>query len=594
MSYTAPTRDLAFACSELADLEGVSQLPGFEEATADMLEAILEEAGKFGSEVLAPINHSGDQQGARLENGQAVTADGWKPAYQQFIESGWNGLPFSPEYGGQGLPWLIATAVNEIWHASNMAFALCPLLTQGAIEAILAHGSAQQQQDYLSKLVSGEWTGTMNLTEPQAGSDLSAVKTRAKPNGDHYLLSGQKIFITYGDHDLTENIVHLVLARLPDAPEGVKGISLFIVPKFLRDEDGSWTRRNDVETLSLEKKLGIHASPTAVLGYGNNGGAVGYLVGEENQGLMYMFTMMNVARHSVGVQGYALADRAYQQAVQFASDRTQGRAIDSPSGERVSIIDHPDVQRLLWVQKCRNESLRSLGLVTAACMDKAERHPEAETRKTAEEIVEVMTPIVKGYSTEIGLENVSLALQIHGGMGFIEETGAAQHYRDQRITPIYEGTTGIQAMDLLGRKLLRDGGQMMGRVIDYIRQDSTELTTLSKDMAASLQTGLDLLSTATKELAEAAGKDIRVPAAVAEPNLRLWGVVVCGWQMAKAAHRSKVLIEQGASDSFYTNKIRTAEFYFSSEMPKMICLAETIRMSGELVSETETEVFQVA
>lgn len=594
MSYTAPTRDLAFACSELADLEGVSQLPGFEDATADMLEAILEEAGKFGSEVLAPINHSGDQQGARLENGQAVTADGWKPAYQQFIESGWNGLPFSPDYGGQGLPWLIATAVNEIWHASNMAFALCPLLTQGAIEAILAHGSPQQQQDYLSKLVSGEWTGTMNLTESQAGSDLSAVKTRAKPNGDHYLLSGQKIYITYGDHDLTENIVHLVLARLPDAPEGVKGISLFIVPKFLREEDGSWTRRNDVETLSLEKKLGIHASPTAVLGYGNNGGAVGYLVGEENQGLMYMFTMMNVARHSVGVQGYALADRAYQQAVQFASDRTQGRAIDSPTGERVSIIDHPDVQRLLWVQKCRNESLRSLGLVTAACMDKAERHPEAETRKAAEEIVEVMTPIVKGYSTEIGLENVSLALQVHGGMGFIEETGAAQHYRDQRITPIYEGTTGIQAMDLLGRKLLRDGGQMTGRVIDYIRQDSIDFTTLSKDMAASLQTGLDLLSTAIKDLVAAAGKDIRIPAAVAEPNLRLWGVVVCGWQMAKAAHRSKILIEQGASDAFYTNKIRTAEFYFSSEMPRMIYLAETIRKSGELVSETEAEVFQVA
>ncbi|MGB5707433.1 MAG: acyl-CoA dehydrogenase [Arenicellales bacterium] len=594
MSYTAPTRDLAFACSELADLEGVSQLPGFEEATADMLEAILEEAGKFGSEVLAPINHSGDQQGARLENGQALTADGWKPAYQQFIESGWNGLPFSPEYGGQGLPWLIATAVNEIWHASNMAFALCPLLTQGAIEAILAHGSVQQQQDYLSKLVSGEWTGTMNLTESQAGSDLSAVKTRAKPNGDHYLLTGQKIYITYGDHDLTENIIHLVLARLPDAPEGVKGISLFIVPKFLRDEDGSWTRRNDVETLSLEKKLGIHASPTAVLGYGNNGGAVGYLVGEENQGLMYMFTMMNVARHSVGVQGYALADRAYQQAVHFASDRTQGRAIDSPNGERVSIIDHPDVQRLLWVQKCRNESLRSLGLVTAACMDKAERHPEAETRKAAAEIVEVMTPIVKGYSTEIGLENVSLALQVHGGMGFIEETGAAQHYRDQRITPIYEGTTGIQAMDLLGRKLLRDGGQMTGRVIDYIRQDSSELTGISPEMADSLQKGLDALSAAAQDLVQAAAKDIRIPAAVAEPYLRLWGVVVCGWQMAKAANRSKVLIDQGASDTFYSNKIQTAEFYFSSEMPKMNYLAETIRKSGELVSETEVEAFQVA
>ncbi|MGI9318354.1 MAG: acyl-CoA dehydrogenase family protein, partial [bacterium] len=468
MSYTAPIRDLAFACTELADLEGISHLPGYEEATPDMLEAILEEAGKFASEVLAPMNHPGDIQGARLENGQAITADGWKQAYQQFIESGWNGLPFSSDYGGQGLPWVIATAVNEIWHASNMAFALCPLLTQGAIEAIVAHGSDQQQQAYLGKLVSGEWTGTMNLTEPQAGSDLSAVKTRAKPNGDHYLITGQKIFITYGDHDLTENIIHLVLARLPDAPDGVKGISLFIVPKFLPDESGAWIRRNDVETLSLEKKLGIHASPTAVLGYGNNGGAVGYLVGEENQGLMYMFTMMNVARHSVGVQGYALADRAYQQAVGFAAERTQGRAIDDPVGERVSIIDHPDVQRLLWLQKCRNEALRSLGLVTAACMDKAEKHPDVEIRKAAQETMEVMIPIVKGYSTEIGLENVSLALQVHGGMGFIEETGAAQFMRDARINPIYEGTNGIQAIDLVTRKLPLSGGDTMADYLDEL------------------------------------------------------------------------------------------------------------------------------
>ena len=594
MSYTAPIRDLAFACSELADLGGVSQLPGFEEATPDMLEAILEEAGKFGSEVLAPINHTGDMQGARLEEGQAITADGWQQAYQQFIESGWNGLPFSAEYGGQGLPWLFATAVNEIWHASNMAFALCPLLTQGAIEAILAHGSEQQQQDYLGKLVSGEWTGTMNLTEPQAGSDLSAVKTRAKPNGDHYLITGQKIYITYGDHDLTENIIHLVLARLPDAPEGVKGISLFIVPKFLPDQQGNWTRRNDVETLSLEKKLGIHASPTAVLGYGNNGGAVGYLVGEENEGLMYMFTMMNVARHSVGVQGYAVADRAYQQALQFAEDRTQGRAIDAPTGERVCIIDHPDVQRLLWVQKCRNEALRSLGLVTAACMDKAEKHPEAETRAAAQEIVEVMIPIVKGYSTEIGLENVSLALQIHGGMGFIEETGAAQYYRDQRITPIYEGTTGIQAMDLLGRKLLRDGGQMTRRVIEYIGQDSKSFETLDEGMRSSLSAGLDALNTAVEYLVSASPTDIRTPAAVCEPYLRLWGVVACGWQMAKAAHKSKLKLASGDEDSFYHGKMKTAEFYFASEMPRVSHLMQMITDSGSVVSGSGKDYFAVA
>lgn len=594
MSYTAPIRDLAFACSELADLEGVSQLPGFEEATPDMLEAILEEAGKFGSEILAPINHPGDVQGARLEDGQAITADGWKQAYQQFIESGWNGLPFSTDYGGQGLPWLFATAVNEIWHASNMAFALCPLLTQGAIEAILAHGSEQQQQEYLGKLVTGEWTGTMNLTEPQAGSDLSAVKTRAKPNGDHYLITGQKIYITYGDHDLTENIIHLVLARLPDAPEGVKGISLFIVPKFLPDQQGNWTRRNDIETLSLEKKLGIHASPTAVLGYGNDGGAIGYLVGEENQGLMYMFTMMNVARHSVGVQGYALADRAYQQALQFAEDRTQGRAIDAPAGERVSIIDHPDVQRLLWMQKCRNESLRALGLVTAACMDKSEKHPEAETRAAAQEIVEVMIPIVKAYSTEIGLENVSLALQIHGGMGFIEETGAAQYYRDQRITPIYEGTTGIQAMDLLGRKLLRDGGQMTRRVIEYIGQDSGSFDTLDAGMRSSLSDGLDALNAAVDFLVSASPTDIRTPAAVCEPYLRLWGVVACGWQMAKAAHKSKLKLEGGNEDSFYHGKIKTAEFYFASEMPRVGHLMQMITDSGSLVSHAGKEYFAVA
>jgi alkylation response protein AidB-like acyl-CoA dehydrogenase len=594
MTYTAPVKDLIFACTTLADLEGISQLPGYEEATPDVLQAILEEAGRFASEVLAPINHSGDMQGARLVDGQSVTADGWKEAYSQFIESGWNGLPFDPEHGGQGLPWLIATAVNEIWHASNMAFALCPLLTQGAIEAVLAHGSAQQQQDYLGNLVSGKWTGTMNLTEPQAGSDLAAVKTRAKPNGDHYLISGQKIFITYGDHDLTENIVHLVLARTPDAPEGVKGISLFIVPKFLKDDNGEWTIRNDVETLSLEHKLGIHASPTAVLGYGNKDGAVGYLVGEENQGLMYMFTMMNVARHSVGVQGYALADRAYQQAVQFASDRTQGSAIDDPLGGKVSIVHHPDVQRLLWTQKCRNESLRSLGLVAAACMDKAARHPDVETRKAAQEFVEVLIPVVKGYSTEIGLENVSLALQVHGGMGFIEETGAAQHYRDQRITPIYEGTTGIQALDLVGRKLARDGGQMSLRVVDYIRAETATFEEIPADMADTLNAGIDALTQTATKLASRARSDISVVAAVAEPYLRLWGVVVCGWQMAKAANASKAKILQGEDDPFYETKIRTAEFYFATEMPKVVYLQTLVNGSGDSIAGSRIEDFKVS
>ncbi len=594
MSYTAPIRDLFFACTEIADFEGINKLPGFEEATPDLLQVILQEAGKFGSEVLAPLNHSGDQQGASLVDGQVVTADGWKQAYSQFSESGWNGLPFDPEFGGQGLPWIVATAVNEIWHSANMAFALCPLLTQGAIEAIVAHGTEQQKNDYLAKLVSGEWTGTMNLTEPQAGSDLAAVKSRAIPNGDHFLISGQKIFITYGDHDLTSNIIHLVLARTPDAPEGVKGISLFIVPRFLQDEHGDWSIRNDIETLSLEHKLGIHASPTAVLGYGSNQGAKGYLVGEENRGLMYMFTMMNVARHSVGVQGYALGERAYQQAVNFALERTQGKAIDDPAGGQVEIIRHPDIQRLLWTQKCRNESLRSLGLMAAGYMDQAERHPQPELKQRAREMVEILTPIVKGYCTEIGLENVSLGLQIHGGMGFIEETGAAQHYRDQRITSIYEGTTGIQAMDLVGRKLNRDGGQMTCRVIDVIRQDVSTLSKITPEMATTLGAGLDALTATATSLAQRADVDFKDVAAVAEPYLRLWGVVVCGWQMAKAAHCSVLRLEQAPEDAFYQTKTRTAGYYFATEMPRVSYLVSIIEASGKLIADTDINDFQVA
>ena len=594
MSYTAPVRDLSFVTTEVVNFDLVQQLPGFEEASPDLAHTVLEEAGKFGNEVLAPINHSGDMQGVALKDGQAITADGWKEAYGQFVESGWNSLAFDPEFGGQGLPWTLSAGVTEIWNSANIAFALCPLLTQGAIEAIESHASDELKQTYLPNLVSGEWAGTMNLTEPQAGSDLAAVKSRAKPNGDHYLISGQKIFITYGDHDLTENIIHLVLARVPDAPEGVKGISLFIVPKYLQDEQGNWTIRNDVETLSLEHKLGIHASPTAVLGYGNNDGAIGYLVGEENQGLMYMFTMMNVARHSVGVQGYALGERAYQQAVHYAADRLQGAAIDGGGSDRVNIIDHPDVQRLLWTQKCRNEALRSLGIYAASCMDHAQRNPDEDIRKQAHEMVEVLTPIVKGYSTEIGLENVSLGLQVHGGMGFIEETGAAQHYRDQRITPIYEGTTGIQAMDLVGRKLARDGGQMSGRVIETIRQDVASLDKLPDAMRQSLNNGLDLLTSTAATLASNARSDIRAVAGVAEPYLRLWGVVVCGWQLAKAVDISSRALEANSADGFYKTKIKTAEFYFATEMPKIEYLHAIIGGSGSIVAGSEINDFAIA
>ncbi|MGI9311515.1 MAG: acyl-CoA dehydrogenase [bacterium] len=616
MTYTAPIRDLMFAATELADLDGVSRLPGFEDATPELLHTILDEAGKFAAEVLAPINASGDRQGVRLEDGNAITADGWKEAYRSFIDGGWNGLPFDPAVGGQGLPWLVSTAVAEIWHAANMSFSLCPLLTQAAIEAIATHGSEQQKATYLPKLVSGEWAGTMNPTEPQAGSDLSAVRARAVPAGAHHLISGQKIFITYGDHDLTDNIIHLVLARTPDAPDGVKGISLFIVPKYLPDDDGEWRVRNDIETVALEHKLGIHASPTAALAYGSNDGAVGYLVGEENHGLVYMFTMMNLARHSVGIEGNGVAERAYQQAAAFAAERIQGRAVDDPDpdGARVPIIAHPDIKRMLLLQKCRIESLRSLILAVAGCMDHAQRQLDSHKQAAAREMVEIMIPIVKGYATEVGLENVSLALQVHGGMGFIEETGAAQHYRDQRITPIYEGTTGIQAMDLIGRKLMRDDGAMNARVIARIRAECAALAAaadagadVSADavgdagadeiapMFAALSAALDALERAAKSVLQSGGADMRLAAAVGEPYLRLWGVVACGWQMLKAAAVSAAELRKDGQDEdpFHCNKLRTAKFYFATELPKASGLAEMIDASAELVAEADADSFAV-
>ncbi len=597
MTYYAPTRDLYFAVTELADLEGVRALPGHEEATDDLFSTVLEAAGRFAGEVLAPINRNGDVQGAKLEQGRVMTPDGWKEAYHQFIEDGWNGLPFDPEYGGQGLPRVISVAVQEIWYAANMAFGLCPLLTQGAIDALMSHATAEQKDQYLGKLVSGEWTGTMNLTEPQAGSDLSGVKTKAVAHEDHYLITGQKIFITYGDHDLTDNIIHLVLARTPDAPQGIKGISLFLVPKFLPDEKGHYVVRNDIETISLEHKLGIHGSPTAMLGYGTQkGGAVGYLVGEINEGLRCMFTMMNVARHTVGIQGYALSERAYQQAVAFASERVQGRAVDDPAGSRVKIIEHPDVKRLLLLQKCRIETLRALSLVTASSMDKSERHPDPIQRQRYRALVEIMTPIVKGYATELGLENVSLALQVHGGMGFIEETGAAQHYRDQRITPIYEGTTGIQAIDLVGRKLVRDGGVMAAQVIEMIHQDSRLFSNEApiSSMVVSLETSIEQLQFSIQCILRMAKQDPKISAAVSDPYLRLWGVIACGWQAVKAADIAIRKRQSGSDDPFYQHKIEVAKFYFAVEMPKVDYYVRLIRDSGDIVARTDQSLFALS
>lgn len=595
-SYAPPISDMEFVLNELAELESVATLPGLEQATPDLVSAILEESGKLTSGVLAPLNQNGDRQGSRLVDGKVQTPDGWKEAYDAFVEGGWNGLAMDADYGGQGLPWLLATPVQEMWHASNMSFGLCPLLTQAAVEAILTHGSEQQKQLFVPKLVAGTWAGTMNLTEPQAGSDLSAVRTKAVPEGDHYLLSGQKIFITYGEHELTENIIHLVLARTPDAPPGVKGISLFIVPKYTLNDDGSVDGRNDVRCVSLEHKLGIRGSPTAVLAYGDKGGAVGYLVGEENRGLEYMFTMMNLARLAVGVEGLAIAERAYQQARDYAKERIQGRELGAHEGDRVAIIHHPDVRRMLMTMKSQVEAMRAVAYIGMAAFDKALRHPDAEEKQRQQTLVDLLTPIIKGWSTELGVEIASLGVQVHGGMGFIEETGASQHLRDARITPIYEGTTGIQANDLVGRKVLRDKGRAATALIDSMR-DTVSQFAKSKDAVAgdireALSAGLDDAAQATQWLLTSHEKDPRLPLAAAVHYLRLLGTVVGGWQMARAALIAQTKIEAGDTNtSFYEAKVVTAHFYATQIMPQTQALLRAITQGSGAVLALKDEQF---
>jgi alkylation response protein AidB-like acyl-CoA dehydrogenase len=469
--YRAPLAEMQFVMTELADLDEIARLPGFEDATTETVAAILEEADRFASEVLDPLNRVGDQRGARLEaDGHVTTPPGFRDAYRKFCELGWNGLSKSPDFGGQGMPQLIAAAIDEMWNAANMAFELCPMLTGGAIEAIELNGSDALKEMYLPKMVSGEWTGTMNLTEPQAGSDLAAVRAKAVRQADgSYVISGNKIFITYGDHDYTDNIVHLVLARTPDAPPGTKGISLFVVPKFIVNADGSLGRRNDVRCVSLEHKLGIHASPTAVLAFGDREGAAGHIVGEENRGLEYMFVMMNLARFGVGMQGVGIAERAYQRARDYARDRVQGRVAGTERDATGGIVGHPDVRRMLMTMRAQTEAARSLGYVTAAALDRAHGHPDADVRKRELAFAELMIPIVKGWNTEIAQQTAYLGVQVHGGMGYIEESGAAQYARDARITTIYEGTTGIQANDLIGRKIARDGGKALLAAIARMR-----------------------------------------------------------------------------------------------------------------------------
>ena len=575
--YLAPLKDIRFVMQDLAGLDQVVSLPGCEEATPDVVDAILEEAAKFAGGVLSPLNYPGDQDGARWKDTVVTTPPGFKEAYRQFVDNGWNALGCDPEFGGQGLPRLLATAVSEMWKASNHAFSLCPMLTQGAIEALMIAGSDEQKAAYLPNLVSGEWAGTMNLTEPSAGSDLAAVRSRAEPVGDGtYRIFGQKIFITYGEHDLTENIIHLVLARTPDAPEGVKGISLFVVPKFMLKADGKPGERNDVYCVSIEHKLGIHGSPTAVLAFGDHGGAIGTLVGEENRGLEYMFIMMNAARFNVGLEGLGDAERAYQRAVGYARERVQGAEVGVRGGPKVPIIRHPDVRRMLMSMRARIEAMRALAYVTAAALDNAHQNPDAAARAQAQAFADLMIPVVKGWGTESSIDIASLGVQVHGGMGYIEETGAAQHLRDARITTIYEGTTAIQANDLIGRKIAREKGATVNAVIGEMR---TAAAGLDGDLAliGSRQlAAVDALERAVLWIVANFASDPKAVHAGAVPFLHLFGIVAGGWQMGRMAVIARARITAGDGDPFWPAKLATTRFFADHFLTQAAGLAESV------------------
>ncbi|HKE74339.1 MAG TPA: acyl-CoA dehydrogenase [Acidimicrobiales bacterium] len=569
--YAPPLADMRFVLENLVDLAALSGLPGYEHADPEMVFGILEESGRFFAQEYAPLNRVGDTQHSRRNgDGSVTTPDGFRAAYRRYVEAGWAGVPFPSEYGGGGFPWLIAVSMQEMMTAANMAFSLCPLLTQGAIDMLLHYGSEEQKETYLPRMVTGEWSGTMNLTEPQAGSDVGALTTRAVPEGDGaWRITGQKIFITYGEHDLTDNIVHLVLARVPDAPPGTKGISCFIVPKFLVGDDGSIGERNAVECVSIEQKMGINASPTCVMAYD---GAVGYLIGEANQGMRYMFKMMNNARLSVGVEGLSLGERAYQQAVAYAAERRQGRAVGAPAGASSPIVDHPDVRRMLLTMRAQIEALRCLAYLNAECLDLAARHPDEAVRTARQELADLLTPITKGWGTDLGVELTSLAVQVHGGMGYIEETGVAQHFRDARIAPIYEGTNGIQAMDLVGRKLpLRAGGA----IVDYLAGiEATagelsgaggELDTIGKHLADAVAG----LRQATDWLLANGLADPNNALAGATPYLRMCGIVTGGWLLARSALAAQRRLDEGTGDTaFLGQKILTARFYAEQLLPQ--------------------------
>ncbi|WP_321914916.1 MULTISPECIES: acyl-CoA dehydrogenase [unclassified Paraburkholderia] len=579
MSYNAPVKDMLFVLKELAGIDAVATLPGFEDAGFDTAQAVLDECAKLSGEVIAPLNVEGDRTPSSWRDGEVTATPGFALAFRQYVEGGWQGLQHPSEFGGQALPKLIATPCIEMLNAANLSFALCPLLTDGAIEALLTAGSEELKARYVPKLISGDWTGTMNLTEPQAGSDLALVRSRAEPQGDGtYKVFGTKIFITWGEHDMAENIVHLVLARTPNAPEGVKGISLFVVPKFLVNDDGSLGARNDVHCVSIEHKLGIKASPTAVLQYGDHGGAIGYLVGEENRGLEYMFIMMNAARFGVGMQGVGVAESAYQKAVAYAKERVQSRPVDGSLKQSATIIHHPDVRRMLGSMRAMTEGARALAYVAAAYSDNAHYHADPEVRARNLAIYEYLVPIVKGWSTEMVNEVTSLGVQVHGGMGFIEETGAAQYYRDARILAIYEGTTAIQANDLVGRKTVRDGGAVAKALLGEIARTAEELGQAGGAAAASmreqLEKGARSLANVVDYVVANVKSDPNAVFAGSVPYLKLAGIVLCGWQMARALLVSQRELANDAE--FHGAKIAIAQFYAEHILPQAGALETSI------------------
>jgi alkylation response protein AidB-like acyl-CoA dehydrogenase len=583
-AYTAPLADIDFVLNRLCDLPGITSLDAFPDADPAVVRDLLAEAGRFFAERIAPLNQVGDVEGStRHEDGSVTTPTGFVEAYAEYVAGGWGAVPFDPGYGGGGFPWVVGIALQELLTSASMAFSMAPLLTQGAIDAIDHHGTEAQKMTFLPKMITGEWTGTMNLTEPDAGSDVGALRTRAVRQDDGtYLITGTKIYITFGEHDLAENIIHLVLARTPDAPPGTKGISLFIVPKFLVNDDGSLGERNDVRCVSIEHKLGIKASPTCVLSYGDEGGAVGYLVGEEHRGMAYMFTMMNQARLSVGLEGLALAERAYQQALQYAQERRQGRAPGAPAGEPSPIIDHPDVKRMLATMKATIEAMRRLIYWNAACLDLAKHHPDPDERQRADELAALLTPLSKAWGTDMGVELTGLAIQVYGGMGYIEETGVAQHYRDARITTIYEGTNGIQAIDLVGRKLPMRAGAVVAEHLDRIAALDAELARHPELAATRSALAANVAATraATAWLVEHAANPVDVLAG-ATPYLQMMALTTAGYLMARSA-----LVALAADDldpAFVAAKVASARFFCEQLLPAGDGLLGSVTAGGDAV-----------